>query len=47
MGIAQYKNAATALRTIGINTTHQHFQMRYITLIYLIEAQKLGVKVEM
>ena len=35
MGIAQYKNAATPLRTRGINTTHQHFQMRYITLIYL------------
>ena len=35
MGIAQYKNAATPLRTKAINTTHQHFQMRYITLIYL------------
>ena len=35
IGIAQYKNAATPLRTRGINTTHQHFQMRYITLIYL------------
>ena len=32
MGIAQYKNAATPLRIRGINTTHQHFQMRYITL---------------
>ena len=35
MGIAQYKNAATPLRTRDINNTHQHFQMRYITLIYL------------
>ena len=35
MGVGQYKNAATPLRTRGINTTHQHFQMRYITLIYL------------
>ena len=35
MGIAQYKNAATPLRSRGINTTHQHFQMRYKTLIYL------------
>ena len=31
-GIAHYKNAATPLRTRGIDTTHQHFQMRYITL---------------
>ena len=35
MGIAQYKDDATLLKTKGINTTHQHFQMRYITLIYL------------
>ena len=35
MGVVQYKNAATPLRTKGINTTHKHFQMRYITLIYL------------
>ena len=32
MGIAQYKNVATPLRTTGINTTHQHFQMKYVTL---------------
>ena len=25
MGIAQYKNAATPMRTRDINTTHQHF----------------------
>ena len=31
-GIAHYKNVATPLRTRGINTTHQHFQMRYVTL---------------
>ena len=30
MGIAQYENAATPLKTRGIDTTH--FQMRYITL---------------
>ena len=35
MDVGQYKNAVTPLRTRGINTTHQHFQMRYITLIYL------------
>ena len=35
MGVGQYKNAATLFRTRGIDTTHQHFQMRYITLIYL------------
>ena len=35
IGIAQYENAATPLATKGIDTTHQHFQMRYITLIYL------------
>ena len=28
MGVGQYKNAATPLRTKGIYTTHQHFQMR-------------------
>ena len=32
MGIAWYKNAATPLATIGIDTTQQHFQMRYVTL---------------
>ena len=35
MGIAQYENAATPLRTRGIDITNQHFQMRYITVIYL------------
>ena len=30
--VAQYKNAATPLSTSGINTTRQHFQMKYITL---------------
>ena len=32
MGIAQYKNTATPLRTRVINTTLQHFQMKYVTL---------------
>ena len=36
MGIAQYKNEATPLRTRGIHTTHQHFQMRYVTLFKLM-----------
>ena len=31
MGVGQYKNAATPLRTGGINTIHQHFQKRYRT----------------
>ena len=35
MGVGEFKNAAIPLRTRGINSTHQHFQMRYITLIYL------------
>ena len=35
IGVAQYENAATVLSTSVINTTHQHFQMRYITFIYL------------
>ena len=29
IGIKQYKNAATLLRTVGIYTTHHHFHMRY------------------
>ena len=32
MVIAQYRNAAKPLITKGINTTHQHFQIRYVTL---------------
>ena len=32
MGIAQYKNAAMPLGFWGTNTTHQLFQMKYITL---------------
>ena len=32
MIMVQYKNAATPLITRGINATHQHFQMRYVTL---------------
>ena len=35
IGITQYKDAATPLTTRGIGTTHQHFQMRYITLFQL------------
>ena len=32
MGKAQYRNLATPLSIWGINTTHQHFQMGYVTL---------------
>ena len=32
MGVVNYKNVATPLSTLGINTTRQHFQMRYMTL---------------
>ena len=35
MSIAEYKSAATQLKTKGIDTTHQHFQMRYIMLFQL------------
>ena len=35
MGISQYENVATPLISIGNNTTHQHFQMRYVTLFQL------------
>ena len=35
MDIAQYENVTTPLRTKGINTTHQQFQMRYVTLFQL------------
>ena len=35
MDVGQYKKVATQLTTRGINTTHQHFQINYITLIYL------------
>ena len=31
MGIVQRKNVAIPLDFLGINTTHQHFQMRYVT----------------
>ena len=32
MGVAQYENAAKPLITRSIDTTNQHFQMRYVTL---------------
>ena len=32
MGIARYRNVTTPLSTKVINTTYQHFQMRYIAL---------------
>ena len=32
IGVTQHKNVATPLSTSGINTTRQHFQLRYITL---------------
>ena len=33
MGISQLKNKVTSLKARGINTTHQYFQMSYMTLI--------------
>ena len=44
MGIVKCKNAATPLSTSGINTTHQHFQMRYIALFYLKELKSYQPK---
>ena len=35
MDMIQYENAATLLTTRGIITTQQHFQIRYITLLFL------------
>ena len=35
MDIVKCKNAATPISTLGINTMHQHFQTRYITLFSL------------
>ena len=39
MAIAQYKNEENPMITGGIYTTHQHFQMRYVTL-FLLKALK-------
>ena len=33
MDVAQHKNVAMRLKTIGINTIDEHFQMRHTTLI--------------
>ena len=41
MGIAQYKNAATPLATIGINTTQQPFSNEVCNFILAQETQKL------
>ena len=35
MGIAVYRNVAMPLSTRGINFTHEHFQMRFVTLFQL------------
>ena len=35
MGIARYRNMSTQLSTRRINTTHQNFQMRYVSLFQL------------
>ena len=32
IGVTQNENAATPLNISGINTTRQHFQMKYVTL---------------
>ena len=42
MGKAHYKNAAKPLWTRGINTTHQHFQMKYIILFQLKELKAIS-----
>ena len=43
MGVAQYKDATTPLTTKVIDTTHQHFQIRYINNFVLAqETQKLS-----
>ena len=34
-GVLQYKNAIMPLNSLAIHTTHQHFQRRYITLLFL------------
>ena len=34
-GVAECRHAATPLSSYSINTTHQGFQKRYITLLYL------------
>ena len=34
-GVSQYRNASMLLSSLGIHTTHQHFQKRYITLFLL------------
>ena len=34
-GTARYRNVTTLLSSKGIDTTHQHFQMRYATLFQL------------
>ena len=47
MGIAQYKNAATTLRTRSINTTHKHFSNEVYNFDLSQGAQKILVKVEM
>ena len=35
IGVTQHKSAAKPLSTSSINTTRQHFQMRYVTLFLL------------
>ena len=34
-GVVEFRHAATPLSSYSINTTHQGFQKRYITLLYL------------
>ena len=47
MVIAQFKEVAKPLITRGINTTHQHFQMRYVTFLLAQGSQKLSATLEM
>ena len=44
MGIAQNKDLVMLLTTRDINTTHQHFQMSYVTFFLAQGAQKFQLK---
>ena len=43
MGIVKYKNVAMPLSTLGINTTHQHYQI-YITISTFTSVCPYGVR---
>ena len=43
-GTAQYKNEAKPLITRDINTTHEHYQMRFVTLFHLNVLKRYQLK---